>query len=105
MALSLANLLTAKFKTQSVDIEGLGTAHVRELSYADRRRFFRAMEEDGADDAAILISSTFCDDSGKLLAKPEDVAGIPSGVALRLYEAAMELNFPKAEEPADPKGD
>ena len=103
MGITLADVLAVKFKTAKVEIDGLGTAYVRELSYADRVAFFKAWNDEGADDAAILVASTFCDEGGKLLVTTQDVQGFPNSIAIQLYDAATALNFPKVEEPVDPK--
>ncbi len=91
-----------KFKTQTVSVpEWGGDVVVREMT-AGSRDAFEAMAQDARsgklnakDFRARLLLATVCDETGKLIFGPEDVAAVselPSLAVTKVFEAAVHLN-------------
>lgn len=106
MALTLADLLAAPFKTVKVETP-IGEVFVSELSTRELRTWLGDKEE--GKEKAKLVALSLSDEKGVALAdltQVDALNGLPDSVLQPIYLAALRLNGLIAEEKTeDPKGD
>jgi hypothetical protein len=92
--------LARNFKRRSVEVEGIGTVFVREVSAAQAREQ-AASKADDMTKTATLVSHVLCDvDGNRLLtdADIESLKALPIRVLKSIGDAAAELSSPKKNE-------
>lgn len=84
-------------KRETVEVDGVGTVYVQEMSLSARDAFETAWAQPGgkANQRALLLIATVCDESGAPVFAGSDletVRRLPAAVMEPVVEAAMKLN-------------